>query len=463
MTVNLDSPIFRTDSYKYSHYKQYPKGSKYVTSYIEARGFDSEIFDKEPEVVFFGLRYAIEKVLHTPISVEDVNFAKTVIEKHGEPFNYEGFMRIVEKHSGYFPVKITALPEGSVVKPGIPLIQITNTDPELPWVTSFVETALLRAIWYPTTVATLSREIKKVITHYLKLTGDVSGLPFKLHDFGARGASSDASAEIGGLAHLVNFLGTDTFEAHLAAWKFGYAKPGEVLGYSIPASEHSTITSWGQDSEINAFDNMLEQFGSGLVACVSDSYDIYNACENLWGTQLHDKIREMDGILVVRPDSGDPVEMTLKVVKMLGAKFGYNVNDKGYKVLPSYIRMIQGDGVNLQSIREILENFALHGWSADNIAFGMGGGLLQAVTRDTLKFAMKANHIKGVDFDRDVYKDPVTDHGKVSKKGVQAVIMDESGNLLALPERNLRNQDLNLLKQYEPATFHEICERADYQ
>ena len=400
-------------------------------------------------MVFFGIQKFIQDVLLKSITSDNVYQADKLCKAHGVPFNFEGWMKIVTHCAGFIPVNIKCLHEGTVTNPGVPLVQVVNTDPRFPWVTSFIETALLRAIWYPTTVATVSRECKKIIAEYLEETGDITGLPFKLHDFGARGATTSEAAGIGGLAHLINFQGTDTVEALATAIDYGYAE--DAIGFSIPASEHSTITSWRKDDDTNevlAFKNMLDQFGGGLVACVSDSFDIYKACSDLWGTILKDKIENMGGTLVVRPDSGDPVEITLEVIDRLGEKFGYTVNEKGYKVLPDYIRMIQGNGVNLRSIRAILENFKQNGWSADNIAFGMGGALLQRLDRDTLKFAMKANEIQydnGEVFP--IFKDPITDKGKRSKKGRQAVYKGATGKLQAIDEAKLFNSnEVNQLK-----------------
>lgn len=435
----MNNPILAADSYKFSHFLQYPAGTTFITSYIEARGFDKNLFKyNEPEVVVAGINVFIRKIVSRQITEADVVEANNLMEAHGEPFNYDGFMKIVNDHDGYWPVRIEVLPEGTVTKPGIPLVQITNTDPELPWVTSFVETMILRAVWYPTTVATISREIKKVITHFLEKTGTPGLIDFKLHDFGARGASSGESAGIGGLAHLINFKGTDTVEA----LELGYRMYGEVLGFSVPAAEHSTITIWERAGEINAYENMINQFGDGIFSVVSDSYDLHHAVEHIYGEVLKDKINSIKGTLVVRPDSGDPVEITLQTIEMLGRKFGYTINSKGYKVLPNNIRIIQGDGVNLTSIRNILATYLQAGWSADNITFGMGGALLQRLDRDTLKFAMKANEGEVNGKRVPIFKDPVTDHGKKSKRGKQYVYVGTDGKHVAtnLPNDVMKNQ-----------------------
>lgn len=444
-------------------WKQYPSETQHVYSYIESRG------GKYNELVFFGIKTFIQDYLTKPITQADVNFFGAIWEAHGEPFNWDGWNYIIEEHGGRIPICIDSLPEGTIVPTGVPMVAIWNTDKKVPWITTWVETAMLRAIWYPTTVATQSREIKKVIKKYLEETGDVSGLPFKLHDFGARGVSSSESAKLGGMAHLINFMGTDTFEAVIGVKQ--YYKDEDLAGFSIPAAEHSTITSWGKENEVDAYRNMLTQFGQGsLVAVVSDSYDIYNAVENLWGDALKEEVENMDAVLVVRPDSGDPVTVVAKCIQLLDEKFGSTINEKGYKVLNT-VRVIQGDGINQESITEILENLKSLGYSADNIAFGMGGALLQQIDRDTQKFAMKCSAIVVNGETRDVFKDPVTDPGKRSKAGFVRACW-ENGKLVSKPCSSMYhdpNLDLAMNGVYDdgsvdnilPESFANVRSRAD--
>lgn len=401
--------ILNTDSYKTSMFKQYPLGTTGVYSYIESRG------GRYDRTVFFGLQAFIKEYLLDPITQADIDFAEEILTAHGEPFNRSGWEYILQEHGGYLPVVIRAVPEGTVVPVKNVLATIENTDPKCYWLTTWLETALLRAIWYPTTVATQSWTIKQVIADYLEKTGDPSLIDFKLHDFGARGVSSMESAGIGGAAHLVNFMGTDTLTGILYAREYYNAG---IAGFSIPAAEHSTITSWGRDGEVKAYANMLAQFAKpgSTVAIVSDSYDVYNAAEKLWGTELRQQVIDSGATVVIRPDSGDPVEVNRRLIDILGQKFGYTTNAKGFKVLNN-VRLIQGDGVNELTIRSILGAFMAMGWSADNIAFGMGGALLQAVDRDTQKFAMKCSSVCITEKWINVQKDPVTDSGKKSKAG----------------------------------------------
>ncbi len=407
----MQNLILNTDSYKTSHFVQYPQGAEFVSSYIESRG------GVHASTVFFGLQMFIKQYLTKPITLADIDEAEMICAAHGVPFNRDGWIHILTAHNGYLPLEIEAVPEGTEVPTGNVLVQVINTDPTCAWLTSYIETALLRAVWYPTTVATVSKACQNIIARYLDETADnLNGLPFKLHDFGARGASSEETVAIGGLAHLVNFMGTDSFSALIAARRFYGA---DMAGFSIPAAEHSTITSWGREGETAAYANMLKQFGGKdkLVAVLSDSYDIWNAIDNLWGGELKAQVETMGGTLVVRPDSGEPVEVVPEAIEHLMAKFGYTTNTKGYKVLPACIRLIQGDGVCAASIEAILAEMKKRGLSADNVAFGMGGELLQKVNRDTQKFAMKASAICVNGEWRDVYKDPITDQGKRSKKG----------------------------------------------
>jgi nicotinamide phosphoribosyltransferase len=403
--------LLRTDSYKVSHWMQYPPGTQTVFSYIESRG---GLFSHS---LFFGLQAYLREYLQTPVTRDDVDEAAALMAVHGEPFNREGWLRLIEKHGGLMPVRIRAVPEGSVLPVHNVLATIENTDPEFFWVTSFLETELLRAIWYPTTVATVSAAAKTTLLRYLEATCDdpQGQIAFKLHDFGARGVSSLESAALGGMAHLVNFMGTDTLSALLAARRYYDC---DVAGFSIPAAEHSTITGWGREHEADAYRNMVAQFGKpgAIFAVVSDSYDIFNACARLWGDALRDEVIRSGATLVVRPDSGDPAETTLKVAQILAERFGTTTNAKGFRVLNN-VRIIQGDGVTLDSLRLCLSNFFHNGFSAENIAFGMGGGLLQQVNRDTMQWAMKCSAMQVDGEWRDVYKAPVGDTSKTSKKG----------------------------------------------
>lgn len=440
-----DNILTLTDSYKPTHWPQYPEGSSEVFSYLESRG------GKFDNTVFYGLQYFLKQYLVGEVVTEEkIQRAKLIFDAHIGPglFNEKGWRHILEKHNGRLPLKIRAVPEGTVVGVSNSLMTVVNTDPEVPWLTNYLESLLLQT-WYPTTVATLSREVKKVIINYLKKTTSYDSIKIKeivsfmLHDFGFRGVSSVESAGLGGSAHLINFMGSDTISAVLFAQE--YYNTTNMLAYSIPASEHSTITSWTEPFEVDAMENMLDKYPTGMVACVSDSYNIIRACRDYWGTKLKDKILNRNGRLIIRPDSGDPAETLRKVFNILWEKFGGHTNEKGFKVIDDHVRVIQGDGVNYESIQEILDMMVDEKFSVENIAFGMGGALLQKVDRDTQKFAFKCSSIIVNGKEIDVRKNPM----EINEKGelVSSFKQSKSGKLKLVLNKDLdRLQKLNLKK-----------------
>lgn len=416
--------IIDTDSYKASHYLQYPPNTTSMFSYIESRGSDE--YDS---TVFFGLQFYLKKYLTHRVSVAEVEEAKEFFEAHGEPFNYEGWMYIAKELGGKLPVRIRAVPEGTVVPTQNVLVSVESTDPKVFWIVSWLETSLLRNVWYGTTVATRSHHIRQIIMEALRLSSDdpEAEINFKLHDFGSRGVSSQESAMLGGAAHLVNFMGSDTVVGVRCANKYYNSK---MAGFSIPAMEHSSVTSWGKENEVEAYRNMLRKTAKpgGLIACVSDSYNLWAAVEHLWGGQLKDEVIASGATVVIRPDSGHPPTVVLQTARLLEERFGITVNKKGYKVLNN-VRIIQGDGINQDSIQEILNKLLDNGFSATNIAFGMGGALLQGLNRDTMRWAMKNSSITVDGKERDVFKDPITDHGKSSKAGRLDLVANQIGEL----------------------------------
>ena len=424
----LNNICWLTDSYKVSHFKQYPPGTRRVYSYFESRSGSTF-----PEVCFFGLRYFLERYLAGEVvTVEKIDEAESLFRQHfgGDVFNRAGWMHIVEKHGGRLPIVIKAVPEGTIVPESNVLMTVENTDDEAYWLTNWLETLLVQ-VWYPSTVATQSRAMKQVLLRFLSETGNPNLIGFKLHDFGFRGVTCPEQAALGGAAHLVNFQGTDTIPGLLLARQFYGC---EMAGFSIPAAEHSTITSWGEEHELDAMRNMLTQYPTGLVACVSDSFDIFRACSEYWGRELKDAVLARDGVLVVRPDSGDPPTVVVEVLRRLGEAFGTTTNSLGFKVLHPKVRVIQGDGIDFAMLGHILSAVKDAGWSADIIAFGSGGGLLQKLNRDTQRFAFKCSSVVVGDEERDVFKRPVTDGGKKSKAGRLKLIRAADGHLQTVRE-----------------------------
>lgn len=413
--MNTLHPIFDTDSYKASHFKQYPPKTEYVYSYVEAR--TGKGFDK---VVFFGLQYIIKNILTKQLTKTDVETASKFFNAHMGVFNEEGWNYILEKHNGYLPIQIQAIPEGTVVSRGVPLITIVNTDPNCFWLTQLVETIIVR-VWSTINVATISYNAKLIIKSFLEKTSDVPVkdiLPSRLQDFGSRGSYCQEAAAVGGMGHLVNFAGSDTVVAMLNVQNT--YNISEMVAYSIPATEHSTTTSWGKENECDVFENMINAYGGKVpyIAMVMDSYDLENAVKNYIGTKLKDKIINCGSTIVCRPDSGEPTEVVVKTLQWLEECFGSSVNSKGYKVLTNCVRVIQGDGITIDSIPEILQAVVDAGFSTENIVMGMGGGLLQQHNRDTFRFAQKCSAIRIDGLWTTVQKIPATDMTKASKAGI---------------------------------------------
>jgi nicotinamide phosphoribosyltransferase len=448
--MNDYNPILDTDSYKPSHYLQYPEGTEYVNSYIEARGCDVEGVIRQEKVkwthtTYAGLQGFIKRYLTVPVTMDHVEEADRVLTKHGVPFNRKGWEHIVRQHNGRMPLRIQAVREGTILPLGHVLVQVQNTDPECYWLTSYVETKLLRAIHPATTVATQDMYIKKTILKYMEMTSD-SETPevdvlFKLHGFGSRGALAYENAEISGASHLIHFAGTDDLAGIMYLAKY-YNE--EMAGFSIPAAEHSTMMLKGEEGEIEQIERMIDQFGKpgALFAVVIDAYNHKKFLDKIY--KLKDKLIASGATMVVRPDSGTPWEVAPDVILHLIDLFGAKVNSKSFMVLPDYLRVIYGDGINHRSIEKILHNLWRSGISADNIAFGMGGKML-VTERDTLKFAMKASASKINGEWIETSKNPFGDSTKRSKEGILALYKD-GDEYRTVKERELPEGAVNLLE-----------------
>lgn len=429
------NPILATDSYKASHFRQYPPGTQGLSSYMSARG------TKEEGVtgwIYFGGQFFVQDVLSQKVTQEHIEEADAFFKCHGIEFNRAGWQLIVDSYGGNLPVVFSAVPEGTFLPFGVAAyrMEVAN-DPDLFFLISHLESLALSYTWYGSTVATKGLYVKKAILENLLETSDepYAGLDFKLHDFGFRGVIPNGGY-IGGAAHLVNFKGTDTMEGMLGASQ--YYKAGFTdLGFSIPASEHSTMTSWGREHEYEAYKNMVDQYAKpgAIFACVIDSYDTFGALD-MWadddnpeGKSLLDRVREAGATVVLRPDSGHPVDMPVDVIRWLVNELSDEItfNKKGYIVLPKHVRVIQGDGIGPEEIVQILKALKGYQISGDNIAFGMGGGLLQKVNRDTFKMAQKCSSRQDDEgVWHDVVKDPKTDPTKKSKAGRVITVMDRT-------------------------------------
>ena len=456
MSHNL---ILKSDSYKLTHHRMYREGTEVVYSYLEAR--KGAEYD---EVVFFGLQKILETLEGEVITAKDIREARALCDVHIGPgvFNFEGWMHILETHQGRLPITIKALPEGTVVRPGVALLTIENTDPECFWLTNFLESLILH-VWYPITVASKSRAIKQDIKKALDHVGaDLGGLDFMLQDFGYRGATSDEAAAIGGAAHLVNFKGTDTLVAlELIQQTYG----GGVEGFSVNASEHSIMTAGGREGEWDVLDNLIAQYPTGILSIVADSYNIYEHTRRLGGQYKDQIMARTDGPYVERPDSTTPEHPTPEalvvwIVSQLWLDFGGEiVND--YRLLDPHIRVLWGDGIDREGIKKILWALIDAGFSPLCVAcFGMGGGLLQKVNRDDLKMAIKSSAQRRHGRWHDVYKEAP---GKFSKRGRLKNVLEKDGIHTVQESNQAPDQLVEVFRNGEiliKHTFDGIRERA---
>ena len=413
MTRLAYNAILATDSYKLSHPYSYSPAMKGQFSYGEARV-------KGQKILVAGIRMLLTKFFRKAITQYDIDEAAHFAELHGEPFKREAWEKIVTHYNGALPVTIRAVPEGTVIPSSMPIYSIECDDEDLAWLPSHLETMFQRGIWYPTTIASNDYYIKNVIRNYYIKTGvPVEAADFALHDFGGRGVTCAEQAEIGGFAHLINFKGSDTIEGVRAA-NFYY--DCQMAAFSVPATEHSVQCSFSIDDDTGSGDleylrhqiKTLAKPG-GIVSIVIDGFDTFRASGYLCN-ELKADIIASGAKVVFRPDSGDMFEIVPRLLDMQAEAFGFTINEKGYKVINN-VGIIQGDGVNNEAIEKLLKIVVDKGFAANSVVFGSGGALLQKVNRDTYKFAQKASAILVDGKWVGISKNPVTDPGKMSKKG----------------------------------------------
>lgn len=421
------SLILRTDSYKFSHPFAYPEvedgvlDSKIMgmTSYSEARVSGAQT------IVPFGLQLFIKRFLTQRITMEDIDRAEAFAQAHFgvKLFHRAGWEKVVNIYGGYLPLIIRAIPEGTPVRGGMPLYTVTVLDEDLFWMSANTETMLQRAVWYPTTIASMDYSIKREIANFYRITETPTDLlPFSLHDFGGRGVTCAEQAEIGGAAHLVNFMGSDTVEGVETA-NFYYKEA--MAAFSVYATEHSIECSFGggREEAIAYIRHQLrkaKQLGVPIVSIVLDGYDVYREAE-LCCTVLKDDILNCGAKVVFRPDSGDMLEVVPRLLRLQEMAFGYTLTPRGYKMINS-VGIIQGDGVDHMAIKTLLGNIIAMNYAPSCVVFGSGGALLQKVNRDTFKFAQKACAVLLEDGSwKGIAKNPITDPGKKSKEGVLTV------------------------------------------
>lgn len=387
--------ILATDSYKLTHHKMYPHDVDVVSSYLEAREGEGL-----QNVVWFGLQAVMQKYLTKPVTQTDLDDAIALDRYHFSTpqLNVRGWQRIIDVFGGRLPIKIWALPEGVVVDRGTPLMVVENTDPQSKWLTNAIETLLMH-VWYPTTVASISWDLRQFFNQNVK-----DGAPqFMLHDFGFRGVSSYESAEMGGMAHLLSFLGTDTIPAMLGAQKYYHASM-ENLAYSVAATEHSIMTQYGQEGEESLIRRLIAEHPGQILSMVADSYDYYQFVKKVVNNL--DVAKQFGCQVVIRPDSPTPTHPDpADLINWTLINTPQNVN------------VLWGDGLTPQQIKDIV--LRVDQTDRKRLVFGMGGGLLQKVNRDTLRFALKCSAVKKSDGRwQAVQKNPL-DQTKKSKAGRQ--------------------------------------------
>lgn len=466
--------IFRTDSYKFTHpfmFKELNKrpGKKRVvgmSSYAEARVKSNQ------QVTVFGGQIAINKLFQRPITMADVDAAEAFALAHfGRPlFDRASWEKVVNVYGGYIPAIIRAVPDGTVIRGGMPIYSVTVLDEDLFWMSSGIETPLLRGYWYPTTIATMDRETVLELKRFYEISGaDLAGLGFALHDFGGRGVTCGEQAEIGGAAHLVSFMGSDTIEGVLTANHY-YNSP--MSAFSVFATEHSVECSFGLDNEgekdyIRAM--LANAVEGSIVSIVIDGKDMWRCSEILCAPEAAGGFKEAiirsKAKVVFRPDSGDMLEVVPRLLRMQENAFGTTTNAKGYRKI-NHVGIIYGDGVDRLNMLTMVGNVLAMGYSADVIVFGSGGALLQKVNRDTLKFAQKGSALLYEDGEWEgISKDPVTDPGKRSKEGVLTTVRSKmTGELMAarLDQGPLNEEfeDLHVL-MYHTGTFYNKTDLAE--
>jgi len=471
------NPMNLIDGYKADHRRQYPKGTEVVFSNFTPR---KSRVDGVNEVVFFGMQYFIKEYL---IERWNKNFftqpKDQILRSYKRRMdNYLGADAVPVEHIGllhdlgYLPFEIKAFDEGQISQMGIPVFTIENTIPEFFWLTNYLETLISNIMWKPITSATTAFNYRKRLEENAEKTGyDKSFIKWQGHDFSFRGMSGTEDALVSGMAHLMSFTGTDTIPAiDLLEMYYGANSDLELVGGSVPATEHSVMCMGDKENEIDTFRRLItELYPTGIVSIVSDTWDFWKVITE-YLPELKHEILDRNGRVVIRPDSGDPVKIItgwtdeeilaegkvfednasgraekLGAFESLWDIFGGSINVKGYKELNGKIGLIYGDAISPVRHKQILERLEAKGFSANNLVFGLGSYSYQFCTRDNYGFAMKATWgmVNGVA--KDIFKDPKTDRGfKKSAKGLLSVYRDENG-ILKLKDQCTREEERNSL------------------
>ena len=444
----MSTPLTLIDFYKADHRSQYPKGTTTVFSNWTAR--KSRIADID-SVVFFGLQYFVKEYLITRWNRDFFDRPKDeVVSRYARRMTNAGINisvdHIEQLHDlGHLPVEVRALPEGTAVPIGVPMFVLWNTNPDFFWITNYLETSLSSIVWGPSTAATIAGKYRRIFDHWVKATGgDTDFVDWQGHDFSYRGMYGTEAAMLSGAGHLLSFTGTDTVPAiDFMEDYYGADSDKELIGGSVPATEHSVMSMGTQDDEIETFHRLVtETYPNGIVSIVSDTWDYWKVWTE-YLPALREEILGRDGVVTIRPDSGDPVKILVGdpdapvgspehkgSYEMAWEVFGGTVNELGYKVLDPHINLIYGDSITPERAEAICAGVAAKGFVPKNV-FGIGSYTYQYNTRDTFGFAMKATAGEIDGELREIFKDPKTDDGtKRSARGLLAVFENSAGELV---------------------------------
>ena len=441
--MNNISFMLMADTYKNTNPDAMPEGLIKLTSYITPR---KSMFKNIDKVVFFGLQGFIQEFL---IDLVNETFFKR--DKEEVLSEYKSYLdtqigkqsydlsRIAALHDlGYLPIKMKALPEGSVVNMGVPCIELTNTHPDFAWVVQWIECIAQSELFGTCNWATMAHEYRKLANDFYEKTTDGANPAMAMADFGFRGLGVDNGIRASS-SWLLSFDKTSTIPAMQYIDKMYNAECAKNhIGMGAVSLEHATVCSNLAicETEENLLRRLLTTvYKDTSFSYVSDSFDYWSLVNDTL-PKLKKEIMEHNGKFLVRPDSGDIVEISVKTVQKLYEIFGGSVNSKGYKELNPKVGIIYGDGCQYSKIEEIWTKLEKLGFAADTILFGVGAFSFTAMctpedgmvclTRDTFGFAMKSTDcvINGKEYT--IQKNPKTDqnHLKKSHKGLCCVTKD---------------------------------------
>lgn len=463
-----NNPLLMTDGYKTSHHRMYPEGTTEVYSNFTPRSV-KYMPEQAKKVVVFGVQYTIKKIeelynenFFDRPKDEVVGEAKEFLSSYlGTEYDVSHFESLHDL--GYLPIEVKSLPEGTIIDEKVPFFTVKNTHKDFYWLPNFLETMISSLLWKPLHSASLAYAYKQILVNHARKT-DIDNLgfvDFQGHDFSFRGMQHPESAISSGLGFLTSFSGTDTIPCLQAA---EYYYNSKNVGFSVPASEHAVMTAYGKEDEINAFRRLMKQYPTGILSVVSDSFDLWKVCTE-FVTELKDEIMARDGKLVVRPDSGNPVDIlcgleldaddeltnieeavSKGVIELLWDTFGGTKNSQGYKVLDSHIGAIYGDSITLERADEICKRLEAKGFASTNVVLGIGSYSMGYATRDNQGGAVKATHVVVNGESRDIFKDPITDDGvKKSARGYLHVYQDSEGKIKLKDQCTVEEESCGLL------------------